>query len=105
MGTITAVGAPPMALLYQYEPARRARAMQNTFFFWGMCISVLALAWQDLINAKHLIFAGSLLPAIVLGLAVSMPLAKRLERQTIRPYALGLSMVAATTLIARLVFA
>ena len=105
MGTITAVGAPPMALLYQYEPAKRARAMQNTFFFWGMCISVLALAWQDLINAKHLIFAGSLLPAIVLGLAVSMPLAKRLERQTIRPYALGLSMVAATTLIARLVFA
>lgn len=102
MGTITAVGAPPMALLYQHEPAKRARAMQNAFFFWGMCVSVLALAWQGLITAKHLIFAGSLLPAIVLGLAVSMPLAKRLERHAIRPYALGLSVIAATTLIGRL---
>ena len=38
MGTITAVGAPPMAL-YQYEPAKRARAMQNAFFFWGhVCV-------------------------------------------------------------------
>ncbi len=102
MGTITAVGAPPMALLYQYEPAKRARAMQNAFFFWGMCVSVLALTWQGLITSKHLIFAASLLPAIVLGLAVSMPLAKRLERHAIRPYALVLSIIAATTLIARL---
>ena len=102
MGTITAVGAPPMALLYQYEPVKRARAMQNAFFFWGMCVSVLALTWQGLITSKHLIFAASLLPAIILGLAVSMPLAKRLERHSIRPYALGLSIIAATTLIARL---
>ncbi len=105
MGTITAVGAPPMALLYQHEPAKRARAMQNAFFFWGMCTSVLALAWQGLITAKHLIFAGSLLPAIALGLAVSMPLAHRMERQTLRPYALALSAIAATTLIARLLLA
>jgi uncharacterized membrane protein YfcA len=104
MGTITAVGAPPMALLYQHEPAKRARAMQNAFFFWGMCVSVLALTWQGLITSKHLIFAASLLPAIALGLAVSMPLAKRLERRAIRPYALGLSMIAAATLIARLLF-
>lgn len=102
MGTITAVGAPPMALLYQHEPAKRARAMQNAFFFWGMCVSVLALAWQGLITLKHLIFAGSLVPAIALGLAVSMPLAARLERHAIRPYALGLSVIAATTLIGRL---
>ena len=102
MGTITAVGAPPMALLYQHEPAKRARAMQNAFFFWGMCVSVLALAWQGLVTSKHLIFAGSLLPAIALGLAVSMPLANRLEKHAIRPYALGLSVIAAATLIARL---
>ena len=102
MGTITAVGVPPMALLYQHDPAKRARAMQNAFFFWGMSVSVLALAWQGLITSKHLIFAGSLLPAIALGLAVSMPLAARMERHTIRPYALGLSIIAATTLIGRL---
>ncbi|WP_083225674.1 sulfite exporter TauE/SafE family protein [Neptunicoccus sediminis] len=102
MGTITAVGAPPMALLYQHEPAKRSRAMQNAFFFWGMCVSVLALAWQGLVTGRHLVFALSLIPAIVLGLSTSMPLAKRMERKALRPYALGLSALAATTLILRL---
>lgn len=105
MGTITAVGAPPMALLYQHEPAKRSRAMQNAFFFWGMCVSVLALAWQGLVTGRHLVFALSLIPAIVLGLSVSMPLAKRMERKALRPYALGLSAFAATTLILRLLLA
>lgn len=105
MGTITAVGAPPMALLYQYEPAKRARAMQNAFFFWGMTVSVLALAVHGLITSKHLLFAASLLPAVILGLGISIPLASRMERQTIRPFALGLSAIAAVTLLARLLFA
>ncbi|MEM7438882.1 MAG: TSUP family transporter [Pseudomonadota bacterium] len=101
MGTLTAIGAPPMAMLYQYEPAKRARAMQNAFFFWGMCVSVLALWWQGLVTGMHLVFAGTMLPAIALGLIASMPVAKRLERQTVRPYALGLSAVAAIVLIVR----
>ena len=44
--------------------------MQNAFFFWGMCASVLALAWQGLITTKHLIFAGSLLPVIAKAHAI-----------------------------------
>jgi uncharacterized membrane protein YfcA len=105
MGTLTAIGAPPMALLYQYEPAKRARAMQNAFFFWGMCVSVLALGWQGLITLQHLLFSASLLPAIILGLSIAMPLAKRTERHIIRPYALGLSALAAVTLLLRLALA
>jgi uncharacterized membrane protein YfcA len=105
MGTITAVGAPPMALLYQCEPAKRARAMQNAFFFWGMCVSVLALAWQGLVTTSHLLFAATLLPAIALGLVVSMPLAHQMEKRTLRPYALALSSIAATTLILRVLLA
>lgn len=103
MGTLTAIGAPPMAMLYQYEPAKRARAMQNAFFFWGMCVSVLALWWQGLVTQAHLVFALSLLPAIGVGLVISMPVAKRMEKQTVRPYALGLSTVAALVLIVRTV--
>lgn len=101
MGTLTAIGAPPMALLYQHEPAKRSRAMQNAFFFWGMCVSVGALWWQGLVELRHLLFAATLLPAVVIGLAVAMPLASATERRTIRPYALGLSVMAALALLVR----
>lgn len=101
MGTLTAVGAPPMAMLYQHEAAKRARAMQNAFFAWGMCVSVLALWWQGLVTAGHLLFALSLVPAVAIGLAVSMPIAKRTERRAIRPFALGLSTIAALVLLAK----
>ncbi|MEM6620263.1 MAG: TSUP family transporter [Pseudomonadota bacterium] len=103
MGTLTAVGAPPMALLYQHEPAKRARAMQNAFFCWGMVVSVLALWWQGLVTARHITFSASLIPAIALGLLVSMPVARRMERRAIRPFALGLSALAAVTLLVRVI--
>lgn len=101
MGTLTAIGAPPMALLYQHEPARRARAMQNAFFFWGMVVSVAALWAYGLVTATHLAFAALMLPAVLLGLALSAPLARHTERWPIRPAALGLSTAAALALIVR----
>jgi uncharacterized protein len=104
MGTLTAIGAPPMALLYQHHPAKRARAMQNMFFFWGMMVSLLALGWQGLIRVEHLKFALLLSPAVVLGLIIVIPLAHRFERATIRPYALALAGVSALILLGRVSF-
>ena len=100
MGTLTAVGAPPMALLYQHEAARRSRAMQNLFFFWGMSVSLPALAWQGLLGADDAVFALMLAPAAVLGVLISIPLAKHTERATVRPIALGFSTVSALVLLA-----
>lgn len=100
MGTLTAVGAPPMALLYQHEEARRSRAMQNLFFFWGMMVSLPALAWQGLLGRDDLLFAALLAPAAVLGVLASMPLARHTERATVRPIALGFSTVSALVLLA-----
>lgn len=101
MGTLTAVGAPPMAMLYQHEAAKRARAMQNAFFAWGMCVSVLALWANGLVTGAHLLFAASLVPAVAVGLTVSMPLARVTERRAIRPFALALSALAAVALLLR----
>lgn len=101
MGTLTAIGAPPMALLYQHEETRRARAMQNLFFFWGMCVSVAALCWQDLVTVRHLLFALTLLPGVALGILAATPVARLTGRRAIRPLALGLSTLAALTLILR----
>lgn len=101
MGTITAIGAPPMAILYAREEARRSRAMQNLFFLWGMVWSGGALAIMGLISRENLLVAVALAPVALLGLWLSRPAARWLEGRSVRPIALGLSSAAALTLLAR----
>ncbi len=99
MGTLTAVGAPPMALLYQHEEQRRSAAMQNIFFAFGMVVSIGALALAGLVGLRHLAFAAVLLPFAFAGLAVAQRFAPRFARARIRPYALTLAGLAATILV------
>ena len=99
MGTLTAIGAPPMALLYQNEPPRRSRAMQSTFFFLGMIVSIAALAIAGLISRAHVAFALAAAPAILLGLILSQPLSRHIPTEAVRPMALALSSAAACLLL------
>ena len=99
MGTLTGVGAPPMALLYQHEEAQRSATMQNVFFAWGMVVSILSLVVAGLISTRHLVFAASLLPLVLLGLRAAHPLGQRFAKAQIRPYALVLAGIAATILL------
>ncbi|MEX2520322.1 MAG: TSUP family transporter [Paracoccaceae bacterium] len=101
MGTITAIGAPPMALLYAREEAKRARAMQNLFFVWGMVCSIGALSVAGLVGAADLRLALALLPFVLLGFLAAHPAARALEGRSIRPLALGLASLAALTILGR----
>jgi uncharacterized membrane protein YfcA len=104
MGTLTAVGAPPMALLYQREPAKRARAMQNLFLLWGMVVSIGLLALAGLLGLPTLVFALALSPPMLLGLGLGQMLARRVERASLRPWALGLSTLSALALLGKVWF-
>ena len=44
MGTLTAVGTPPLAIVYQYAPGAEVRANLSAFFAVGGFISILSLA-------------------------------------------------------------
>ncbi|QIE57191.1 TSUP family transporter [Pikeienuella piscinae] len=101
MGTITAIGAPPMALLYAHEEAQRARAMQNLFFVWGTIWSIGALALAGLVSAVNLLLVAALLPVALFGLLASRPAARALEGRPIRPVALSLASLAALAILAR----
>lgn len=101
MSTITAIGAPPMALLYAHEPAARARAMQNLFFLWGMVWSIGALAVVGLVRADDLTLVAALAPFAALGLLAARPAARALAGRPIRPVALTLATLAALILLAR----
>lgn len=102
MGTLTAVGAPPMALLYQYEHQKRSAAMQNAFFLWGMIVSIAALWVAGLVGWRHVAMAVTLSPIVLIGLAVAQPLSRRVARAQMRPWALGLAGLAATSLMVKL---
>lgn len=100
MGTLSGIGAPPMAILYANVNSRRSAATQNAFFGFGMVVSIVALAVAGLIKAPQLALATSLAPLVPLALFASRPLARRVARGSIRPWALGLSTISAVVLIA-----
>lgn len=101
MGTITAIGAPPMAILYANEEAKRSRAMQNLFFGWGMIWSIGALTFVGLVGLDDLILVAALLPFAIAALFASRPAARALEGRPIRPVALTLAALAACAILIR----
>ena len=101
MGTLTAVGAPPMAILFSGEAAKRSRAMQDLFFLWGMFWSIGSLTALGLVDRSDLWLAIALAPAAILALIVSRPVARLMDGRSIKPYALGASAIGAVTLLWR----
>ena len=101
MGTLSGIGAPPMAILYSTVGARRSAATQNAFFGFGMVVSIGALTVAGLIRTPQLALAATLVPFALLALWASHPLVSRFERGSIRPWSLGLATLSAVILLAR----
>ena len=68
MGTLTGVGGPPMAIVYQNSSARNAVATLNMFFGIGALFSVFVLAYIDLITIREVMRCLLLAPGVVAGL-------------------------------------
>lgn len=100
-GTLTAVGAAPMSLIYQHEEAKAARATLNFFFLIGVTGSIIALAAEGVIRVTDLYLVAALAPAVLLGVVLSGFTAKRMEGRSLRPAALALTTGAAVLLLAR----
>ena len=100
MGTITAVGAPPMGLVFQAQTARMARPTLNAFFAIGAAISIMALSYAGLFTTDHLLLALFLMPGYVGGVLLSRRLHAFVD-QRFRPLVLAFSAASACALIAR----
>ena len=97
-----ALGTAVMGLYANYPVAQAPGMGQNAFFAFGMAVSVAALGWQGLLSLRALGFSALLSPAVPLALWLARPLSARVARHAIRPWALGLAGLAATTLLIRL---
>lgn len=71
MGTITAVGAPPMAIIYHNRPPQIVRPTLNAFFGAGAILGLISLGTSGWLSLKDVVASVILLPAMIAGIGFS----------------------------------
>ncbi len=99
MGTITAVGAPPMGIALQHVAPARLRATMGAFLFGGGLVSLAVLGWAGRFAAADLRLGLLLLAPMALGFALSTPLSRRVDPKAVRAIVLAVSAVSALVLL------
>jgi uncharacterized membrane protein YfcA len=108
ISTISAIGGPPMALVYQHEEAPKIRGTLNAMFTIGTPISLFGLWWAGLkpgaavgFGASELMLGLVLMPGVLLGFLLSRHTAARLDEKHTRPAILALASVTALVVVVR----
>lgn len=97
MGSITSIGGPPMAIVYQNESGPTIRASLANFFLFGAALSVILLAAAGRIHGADVRRSFQIMPAMILGFAASRAAARWLDGNNIRRWLLLFS--AATSVL------
>lgn len=100
-GTATAIGGPPIALLYQHDAGPRVRATLGIFLLAGTVMSLGALAVGGELHARQVVAGALMTPFMAAGLAVSAPLRRRLDAGRLRWWIIGVAAASALALLAR----
>ena len=101
LGTATAIGGPPMALVWQRNEGARLRGTMSGFFLVGSVMSIAALAVTGAVDGHTFWAFGVLVPAAVAGYLLSRRLNQFLDPKRLRWLAIGASTVGAVVLIGR----
>lgn len=99
LGTATAIGGPPMALVWQNSTGARLRGTMSGFFLVGSVLSLAVLAVTGAIDHHTLVVFAMLIPAVVVGYAMSRWVNRHLDRRRQRWAAITISTVGALVLI------
>jgi uncharacterized protein len=98
-GTASAIGGPPVALLYQHEHGPRVRATLGAYFAAGSLLSLLGLVVGGQVSAEALRAAATLAPFMIVGFALSSPARRLLDRGWTRPAVLAMASTGALALL------
>lgn len=101
LGTVAAVGGPPIALLYQHASGARFRGTLSSLFLVGTMISIAALVPAGRFGGAELRLTLFLLPGALFGFVVSRRLASRLDRGYTRPAVLAVAALAGLIVVVR----
>lgn len=99
--TTSAIGGPPMALLYQHRPARQVRSTLAVYFVVGSALSLVTLAVAGELPLEQLALGALMVPLLFLGAAVGERLRPHLPAARFRALVLAVSAVSAVVLVVR----
>ncbi len=101
MGTLTSVGAPPIALAYQHGTAPTIRATLAAFFMISSALSILTLHYFGRFDYDESVFSLLFVVPLALGFWISNSLVRLMKECHVRYAILGLSGVSSIILILR----
>ena len=101
MAMVSAIGGPPIALLYRNDTGPTVRANLGLVFAVGLCITIGVRAAADEISWDEVAIGAALLPAVLLGLRASQSLIPRVEGSRLRNAIVIVAGGAAVLLLAR----
>ncbi|MEX3645724.1 sulfite exporter TauE/SafE family protein, partial [Mycolicibacterium porcinum] len=81
LGTATSIGGPPMALVWQNNTGARLRGTMSGFFLVGSALSLVLLALTGSVDHHTVVVFAMLVPACVVGYALSRWVNRHLDRQ------------------------
>jgi uncharacterized membrane protein YfcA len=101
IGTMSSIGGPAMAIVYQNESGPTIRATLSAIFTIGTTISLTSLWYVGRFGEVELILGLTLLPAVLIGFVLSRFTARRLDRAHTRPAVLAISALSALAIAVR----
>ena len=99
-GTATSIGGPPIALLFQRREPEVVRSTLSVFFFLGVVVSLVGLAWSGSLTEASWHLGLLLAPLVALGAFAGSAARDRVPRDRFR---VGVLLVCAASALALLV--
>jgi uncharacterized membrane protein YfcA len=99
--TATGIGGPPLALVYQHQPAPRLRATIAFCFLVGQLISLAFLGATGRAGLPQFAAATMLVPPLVLGAMASRLFHHRVRGRSLRLFVLLFALLSGTVLLFR----
>ena len=100
MGTITSIGAPPMALIYQHSSGAEIRSSLGVYFVFGAAWSLIALAIFGVVGWSDFLLAINLIPPLVLGFVASGWVVTHINKAHVRRIVLLFCVLSSGVLVA-----
>ncbi|MBD3414160.1 MAG: TSUP family transporter [Candidatus Aminicenantes bacterium] len=104
MGTTSAIGGAPMALIYQHQKGPKIRGSLSTIFIFGTIISIGSLIIIKRFGLTEILASLTLIPGILVGFFLSKRISKIFDKGLIRPAVLIASAFSGMIVILKNIF-